>query len=159
MQSFAAQTPTPGPTVPQQSVCGQGHGTTWSLSRDKMAHLWDRSGSEPTDRGSPGRPFLGVRTGHLGAGIQRGQGGRKRGQRGQGTKVSVGSGLPPNPCNLPCRWFFGRISRSEALHRLQAEGNTAGAFLVRVSEKPGADYVLSGTASLALLPALCPPCS
>ncbi|XP_011279093.1 protein-tyrosine kinase 6 isoform X6 [Felis catus] len=40
-------------------------------------------------------------------------------------------------------WFFGRISRSEALHRLQAEGNTAGAFLVRVSEKPGADYVLS----------------
>ncbi|XP_047710221.1 protein-tyrosine kinase 6 isoform X2 [Prionailurus viverrinus] len=40
-------------------------------------------------------------------------------------------------------WFFGRISRSEALHRLQAEGNTAGAFLVRVSEKPGTDYVLS----------------
>ncbi|XP_049506417.1 protein-tyrosine kinase 6 isoform X2 [Panthera uncia] len=40
-------------------------------------------------------------------------------------------------------WFFGRISRSEALHRLRAEGNTAGAFLVRVSEKPGADYVLS----------------
>ncbi|KAF0883628.1 protein-tyrosine kinase 6 [Crocuta crocuta] len=40
-------------------------------------------------------------------------------------------------------WFFGHISRSEALHRLQAEGNAEGAFLVRVSEKPGADYVLS----------------
>ncbi|XP_058418313.1 protein-tyrosine kinase 6 [Diceros bicornis minor] len=40
-------------------------------------------------------------------------------------------------------WFFGRISRSEALHRLQAEGNGLGAFLIRVSEKPGADYVLS----------------
>ncbi|XP_029774738.1 protein-tyrosine kinase 6 [Suricata suricatta] len=40
-------------------------------------------------------------------------------------------------------WFFGRISRSEALHRLQAEGGSAGTFLVRVSEKPGADYVLS----------------
>ncbi|XP_032243618.1 LOW QUALITY PROTEIN: protein-tyrosine kinase 6 [Phoca vitulina] len=40
-------------------------------------------------------------------------------------------------------WFFGRISRSEALHRLQAEGIEPGAFLVRVSEKLGADYVLS----------------
>ncbi|XP_045050703.1 protein-tyrosine kinase 6 isoform X5 [Desmodus rotundus] len=40
-------------------------------------------------------------------------------------------------------WFFGRISRSEALHRLQADGNESGAFLIRVSEKPGADYVLS----------------
>ncbi|XP_049725649.1 protein-tyrosine kinase 6 isoform X1 [Elephas maximus indicus] len=40
-------------------------------------------------------------------------------------------------------WFFGRISRSEALHRLQADGNETGAFLVRVSEKPSADYVLS----------------
>ncbi|KAM7126505.1 protein-tyrosine kinase 6 [Molossus nigricans] len=40
-------------------------------------------------------------------------------------------------------WFFGSISRSEAVHRLQAEGNTRGAFLIRVSEKPGADYVLS----------------
>ncbi|XP_008072850.1 protein-tyrosine kinase 6 isoform X1 [Carlito syrichta] len=40
-------------------------------------------------------------------------------------------------------WFFGRISRSEALHRLQATGNATGAFLIRVSEKPGADYVLS----------------
>ncbi|XP_001492818.1 protein-tyrosine kinase 6 isoform X1 [Equus caballus] len=40
-------------------------------------------------------------------------------------------------------WFFGRISRSEALHRLQAEGNKPGAFLIRVSEKPGVDYVLS----------------
>ncbi|XP_040493813.1 protein-tyrosine kinase 6 [Ursus maritimus] len=40
-------------------------------------------------------------------------------------------------------WFFGRISRSEAVHWLQAEGNGPGAFLVRVSEKPGADYVLS----------------
>ncbi|XP_069892850.1 protein-tyrosine kinase 6-like [Dipodomys merriami] len=40
-------------------------------------------------------------------------------------------------------WFFGRISRSEATHRLQAEGSSTGSFLVRVSEKPGADYVLS----------------
>ncbi|XP_042085810.1 protein-tyrosine kinase 6 isoform X3 [Ovis aries] len=40
-------------------------------------------------------------------------------------------------------WFFGRISRSEALHRLQAMGNEQGSFLIRVSEKPGADYVLS----------------
>ncbi|XP_008841499.1 protein-tyrosine kinase 6 [Nannospalax galili] len=40
-------------------------------------------------------------------------------------------------------WFFGYISRSEAMHRLQAEGNSTGAFLIRVSEKPGADYVLS----------------
>lgn len=49
---------------------------------------------------------------------------------------------------LPCRWFFGCISRSEAVRRLQAEGNAAGTFLIRVSEKPGADYVLSGAASL-----------
>ncbi|XP_036281860.1 protein-tyrosine kinase 6 [Pipistrellus kuhlii] len=40
-------------------------------------------------------------------------------------------------------WFFGCISRSEAVHRLQADGSGPGAFLIRVSEKPGADYVLS----------------
>ncbi|XP_019609046.2 protein-tyrosine kinase 6 isoform X1 [Rhinolophus sinicus] len=40
-------------------------------------------------------------------------------------------------------WFFGCISRSEALYRLQADGNEQGAFLVRVSEKQGVDYVLS----------------
>ncbi|XP_063104088.1 protein-tyrosine kinase 6 isoform X2 [Cavia porcellus] len=40
-------------------------------------------------------------------------------------------------------WFFGNISRSEATHRLQAEGSSPGTFLVRVSEKSGADYVLS----------------
>ncbi|XP_007524484.1 protein-tyrosine kinase 6 [Erinaceus europaeus] len=40
-------------------------------------------------------------------------------------------------------WFSGCISRSEACHRLLAEGMEQGAFLVRVSEKPGADYVLS----------------
>ncbi|XP_007952858.1 protein-tyrosine kinase 6 [Orycteropus afer afer] len=40
-------------------------------------------------------------------------------------------------------WFFGSISRSEAVHWLQADGNETGAFLVRVSEKPGAHYVLS----------------
>lgn len=44
----------------------------------------------------------------------------------------------------PRRWFFGRISLSEALHRLQATGNELGAFLIRVSEKPGANCVLSG---------------
>uniref|UniRef100_A0A8C3WG20 Tyrosine-protein kinase n=1 Tax=Catagonus wagneri TaxID=51154 RepID=A0A8C3WG20_9CETA len=40
-------------------------------------------------------------------------------------------------------WFFGRISRSEASQRLQAAGVEQGAFLVRISEKPGANYVLS----------------
>ncbi|XP_011372365.1 protein-tyrosine kinase 6 [Pteropus vampyrus] len=40
-------------------------------------------------------------------------------------------------------WFFGRISRSEASHRLQAAGTEPGTFLIRASEKPGADYVLS----------------
>ncbi|KAM6163111.1 protein-tyrosine kinase 6 [Rhynchocyon petersi] len=40
-------------------------------------------------------------------------------------------------------WFFGCISRSEALHQLQVDGNETGAFLVRISEKPGVDYVLS----------------
>ncbi|KAM9589758.1 LOW QUALITY PROTEIN: protein-tyrosine kinase 6 [Trichechus inunguis] len=40
-------------------------------------------------------------------------------------------------------WFSGCISRSEALHWLQADGNETGAFLVRISEKPGADYILS----------------
>lgn len=64
---------------------------------------------------------------------------------GLGLKVGAlgGSALlrvPPS-----CRWFFGRISRSEALHRLQAVGNEQGSFLIRISEKPGADYVLSGT--------------
>lgn len=48
-------------------------------------------------------------------------------------------------CLLPCRWFFGQISRSEAAHQLQAEGNPTGAFLIRASGKPGADYVLSGS--------------
>lgn len=55
---------------------------------------------------------------------------------------------------LPCRWFFGCISRLEAMDRLQAEDNSKGAFLVRVSKKPGADYVLSGTAS-QISPHLC----
>ncbi|XP_004644246.1 protein-tyrosine kinase 6 [Octodon degus] len=40
-------------------------------------------------------------------------------------------------------WFFGHISRSEATHRLQAQGSSPGTFLVRVSKKSGADYVLS----------------
>ncbi|XP_036608674.1 protein-tyrosine kinase 6 [Trichosurus vulpecula] len=40
-------------------------------------------------------------------------------------------------------WFFGQISRSEALHRLLAEENKTGTFLIRISEKTGADYVLS----------------
>lgn len=73
------------------------------------------------------------------------------GVRGHGLKVGAGSGPPP-----PLRWFFGRISRSEALHRLQAEGIEPGAFLVRVSEKLGADYVLSGTASHTFSP-VCGP--
>lgn len=40
-------------------------------------------------------------------------------------------------------WFCGPISRSEASHRLLAAGVEQGAFLVRTSEKPGANYVLS----------------
>uniref|UniRef100_A0A452H9J2 Tyrosine-protein kinase n=1 Tax=Gopherus agassizii TaxID=38772 RepID=A0A452H9J2_9SAUR len=40
-------------------------------------------------------------------------------------------------------WFFGQISRSEALHRLLSEKNKTGAFLIRISEKKDTDYVLS----------------
>ncbi|XP_063153000.1 protein-tyrosine kinase 6 [Candoia aspera] len=40
-------------------------------------------------------------------------------------------------------WFFGQISRSEAVLRLMSEENKSGAFLIRISEKSGADYVLS----------------
>ncbi|XP_061486228.1 protein-tyrosine kinase 6 [Rhineura floridana] len=40
-------------------------------------------------------------------------------------------------------WFFGQISRSEAVHRLMSEENKTGAFLIRISEKKGAEYVLS----------------
>ncbi|KAK2110354.1 Protein-tyrosine kinase 6 [Saguinus oedipus] len=52
---------------------------------------------------------------------------------------------PGCPSSKPCsqEWFFGCISRSEAVHRLQSTGNAEGAFLIRVSEKPSADYVLS----------------
>lgn len=149
-----------------------------------LARLWDRSGSDPTDRGHPGqgggrclhpfgvtKAFPGVQTGHSGhsgslmghevasgrgqyrraavghcggheeaggqgrgAGLQGGQVGG-RGVRGQGLKVGIGSGPPP-----PLRWFFGLVSRSEAVHQLQAEDNRPGAFLVRVSEKPGAMF-------------------
>ncbi|KAM3838524.1 protein-tyrosine kinase 6 [Vipera latastei] len=40
-------------------------------------------------------------------------------------------------------WFFGQISRSEAVLRLMSQENKSGAFLVRISEKIGADFVLS----------------
>ncbi|XP_028591281.2 protein-tyrosine kinase 6 isoform X1 [Podarcis muralis] len=40
-------------------------------------------------------------------------------------------------------WFFGQISRSETVHRLMSEENMVGAFLIRISEKKGAEYVLS----------------
>ncbi|XP_062977026.1 protein-tyrosine kinase 6 isoform X2 [Elgaria multicarinata webbii] len=40
-------------------------------------------------------------------------------------------------------WFFGQISRSETVHRLMSEENKTGAFLIRISEKRGAEYVLS----------------
>ncbi|XP_054835038.1 protein-tyrosine kinase 6 [Eublepharis macularius] len=40
-------------------------------------------------------------------------------------------------------WFFGQISRSESAHRLLSEENKTGAFLIRISEKKGAEYVLS----------------
>lgn len=125
-------------------------------------------GSIPTDRGCPrqggGGPFLVSRIGHLG------HLGLAVGKEGYSGSVSVrvpafglgpeaegqvrwalglkagalgGSVLLRAPPSR--RWFFGRISRSEALHRLQAMGNEQGSFLIRVSEKPGADYVLSGT--------------
>lgn len=42
------------------------------------------------------------------------------------------------------RWFFGKISRSESLHLVLADRNPTGAFLIRISEKKGAEYVLSG---------------
>lgn len=58
-------------------------------------------------------------------------------------RVAAGSAQGQCGLWLP-RWFFGRISRSEALHRLQAAGTEPGTFLIRASEKPGADYVLSG---------------
>ncbi|XP_067410646.1 protein-tyrosine kinase 6 [Emydura macquarii macquarii] len=40
-------------------------------------------------------------------------------------------------------WFFGQISRSETLHRLLSGENKTGAFLIRISEKKDAAYVLS----------------
>ncbi|XP_015262709.1 PREDICTED: protein-tyrosine kinase 6, partial [Gekko japonicus] len=40
-------------------------------------------------------------------------------------------------------WFFGQISRSESVHRLLSEETKTGAFLIRISEKKGAEYVLS----------------
>lgn len=40
------------------------------------------------------------------------------------------------------------------MHRLQSEDYPKGTFLIRVSQKPGADYVLSGTASQTS-PCLC----
>uniref|UniRef100_A0A7M4FUI7 Tyrosine-protein kinase n=1 Tax=Crocodylus porosus TaxID=8502 RepID=A0A7M4FUI7_CROPO len=40
-------------------------------------------------------------------------------------------------------WFFGKISRSESLHQVLADRNPTGAFLIRISEKKGAEYVLS----------------
>ncbi|KAJ8779151.1 hypothetical protein J1605_013002 [Eschrichtius robustus] len=40
-------------------------------------------------------------------------------------------------------WFFGQISHSEALHRLQAAGTELGVFPIQVSEKPGANCILS----------------
>lgn len=61
------------------------------------------------------------------------------GQGGGTAKVSEAQDPPPR------RWFCGPISRSEASHRLLAAGVEQGAFLVRTSEKPGANYVLSGT--------------
>ncbi|XP_074867442.1 protein-tyrosine kinase 6 [Carettochelys insculpta] len=40
-------------------------------------------------------------------------------------------------------WFFGPMSRSESLHRLLSGKNKRGAFLIRISEKNEAEYVLS----------------
>ncbi|XP_077109061.1 protein-tyrosine kinase 6 [Ranitomeya variabilis] len=40
-------------------------------------------------------------------------------------------------------WFFGDLSRTEAVSLLKKEGNTIGSFLVRVSDKQGFSYALS----------------
>ncbi|XP_006132550.3 protein-tyrosine kinase 6 [Pelodiscus sinensis] len=40
-------------------------------------------------------------------------------------------------------WFFGQISRSESLRRLLSGENKTGSFLIRISEKKEAAYVLS----------------
>ncbi|KAM4030986.1 protein-tyrosine kinase 6 [Anomaloglossus baeobatrachus] len=43
-------------------------------------------------------------------------------------------------------WFFGDLSRTEAVSLLMKEGNTVGSFLVRVSDKHGFVYALSARA-------------
>lgn len=121
-----------------------------------VAHPWDRVALNTRD--SPGQSggdacsnglriprdeqggASGRRQWQLAAGVQV-EGWHSGGRAGVSVE-SVGS------CPL-CRWFFGCISRSEAVHRLQADGSGPGAFLIRVSEKPGADYVLSGAAALS----------
>ncbi|TRY84744.1 hypothetical protein DNTS_027433 [Danionella cerebrum] len=40
-------------------------------------------------------------------------------------------------------WFFGKMSRTEALSHLMSQGNDSGAFLVRISESDNLGYVLS----------------
>ncbi|XP_068120139.1 protein-tyrosine kinase 6-like [Hyperolius riggenbachi] len=40
-------------------------------------------------------------------------------------------------------WFFGDLSRTEAVNLLMKKGNTTGSFLIRVSDKQGFVYALS----------------
>lgn len=83
-------------------------------------------------------------------------GGRLRVGAGSVRRRRVAVGSAQGQCGSAPRWFFGHISRSEALHRLQAAGTEPGTFLIRASEKPDTDYVLSGTfPRLLTLPLTC----
>lgn len=48
-------------------------------------------------------------------------------------EISKGSGLESIVSRLPCKWFYGLMSRTEAEHILESE--PMGTFLVRLSEK------------------------
>lgn len=50
-----------------------------------------------------------------------------------------------NPCVfVSFRWFFGKMSRFEALSHLMFAGNNNGSFLVRISETDSTGFVISG---------------
>lgn len=50
-----------------------------------------------------------------------------------------------NPCVFCIfRWFFGKMSRFEALSHLMFAGNDNGSFLVRISETDSTGFVISG---------------
>lgn len=49
------------------------------------------------------------------------------------TEIDKGSGLETIESRLPCKWFYGLMSRTEAEQLLESE--PLGTFLVRLSEK------------------------